>query len=200
MHLPTPTAERRLMHRRAINVQVYACADSLYEVEAELSDIKSIDVPLASGVRRAGDAIHDMLLHLVIDAQFNILAARSETRAMPYVGACDQHGNVYERLVGLNLMRGFRLGIKDRLSGTKGCTHLTEMCQVLPTAVLQAFAGDVIDTRLGNAAGDPPFQIDHCHALRLDGVTVQQYYPRWYRNGEAVDGPASVVPAPSSSF
>jgi hypothetical protein len=46
---------------------------------------------------------------------------------------------------------------------------------------VQAFAGEVLDTR-GDADGSvQPFQIDRCHALRADGLAVKTYYPRWYR-------------------
>jgi len=170
------------MHRRAIDVQVFARDDGLFEVEARLTDTKSRDIPLAGATRKAGEPVHDMLLQLVVDRQLNIVAAGSETRWMPYPGACDQHGNAYATLVGLNLMQGFRLGVKERLAGIKGCTHLTELCQVLPTAVIQAFAGVVLDTREGDSAtGQPPFQLDKCHALRTDGDNVRIYYPRWYR-------------------
>ena len=122
-----------------------------------------------------------MLLRLVIDEELNILEAGSQTLWMPYPGTCENHGDAYARLVGLNLLRGFRLKVMDRLRGVRGCTHLTELTQVLPTAVIQAFAGEVIDTREGDGSGEPPFQIDRCHALRADGEVVRQYYPRWYR-------------------
>ena len=47
--------------------------------------------------------------------------------------------------------------------------------------MVQAFAGEVIDTR-GTAEGaSQPFQIDRCHALRSDGEVVRLHYPRWYR-------------------
>jgi len=29
------------------------------------------------------------------------------------------------RLVGLNLMKGFRQAVKERLGGVQGCTHIT---------------------------------------------------------------------------
>ena len=203
MSEPIPSTSRRLLHRRALDVQVYARDDGLFEVEAELTDTKSFDVPLANSIRKAGEPVHDMLLHLVVDRQLNIVGAGSQTRWMPYPGVCDQHGNVYGQLVGLNLMKGFRLGVKDRLAGIKGCTHLTELCQVLPTAVIQAFAGVVIDTREGDAStGQPPFQLDKCHALRRDSENVQTHYPRWYRKPEAagtVSTPADAMPASSSS-
>ena len=191
---------RRLLHRRATEVQVYAREDGLFEVEATLVDTKTRDITLANGVRKAGEPVHDMLLELVIDAKLNIIEARSTTRAMPYVGNCGEHGNAYARLVGLNLMQGFRLGVKERLAGVKGCTHLTELCQVLPTAVIQAFAGIVLDTREGDVANNvPPFQLDRCHALRRDGSVVLSHYPRWYRAAPEVSSESEAKPAPSHS-
>ena len=85
------------------------------------------------------------------------------------------------RLAGLNLLHGFRRAVNERLGGVLGCTHLTELTQVLPTAVIQAFAGEVIDTRGQAESSEKPFQLDRCHALRADGPAVRTYYPRWYR-------------------
>lgn len=179
-----PSVTRRQLHRRALDVQVFAREDGLFDVEASLIDTKSHDVPLAGETRRAGDPIHEMHLHLTVDATLAITAATSETRWMPYAGACNEHGDAYARLVGLNLMQGFRQAVQERLGGTRGCTHLTELCQVLPTAVIQAMAGSVIDTREGDADGNPPFQLDRCHALRRDGETVAKFYPRWHQAPE----------------
>lgn len=176
-----PSVSRRLLHRRAFDVQVFARDDGQFDVEASLTDTKTHDVPLAGVARKAGDPIHEMRLLLTVDTSLTIIAATSQTLWMPYVGACDEHGNAYARLIGLNLMKGFRQAVQERLGGTRGCTHLTELCQVLPTAVIQAMAGSVIDTREGDADGNPPFQLDRCHALRRDSVTVAKFYPRWHQ-------------------
>jgi hypothetical protein len=167
-------------------------------VDAEVTDIKTRDARLTEGVRRAGEPIHDMLLRLVIDESFNILEAGSLTRGMPYPGECDQHGDAYGRLAGLNLMKGFRRAVQERLGGIAGCTHLTELTQVLPTAVIQAFAGEVINTRGDGADAKQPFQLDHCHALRTDGNTVRTYYPRWYKPAPN-DTPPAVNRSPNLS-
>jgi hypothetical protein len=143
-----------------------------------------------------------MLLRLVIDTQLNIREAGAETYWMPYPGQCDAYQlpdgrDIYGRLVGLNLLEGFRAAVRQRLGGALGCTHLTEMCQVLPTAVIQAFAGEVIDTREGGADGTPPFQIDRCHALRSDGEAVRVHHPKWYRTRPeptAAQNPAPTAP------
>jgi hypothetical protein len=179
MPLPPSSAVRQLKHRRQIDVQVYARDDGLWEAEARLSDVKTRDAELATGVRPAGQPIHAMLLRIVVDLQLNVVAAGAESLAVPYPGHCDAHGDAYGRLAGLNLMRGFRQALRERVGGVAGCTHITELAQVLPTAVVQAMAGEVIDTR---GQGDQrPFQIDRCHALRSDGPAVLAHYPRWHR-------------------
>ena len=190
MALPPAAPERQLKHRRSINVQIYARGNGLWEVDAEITDVKTRDAKLAGGLRLAGDPIHDMLLRIVVNEQLDIVEAGSETRWMPYPGHCDDHDDAYASLVGLNLLKGFRQAVKERLGGVAGCTHITELTQVLPTAVIQAFAGEVIDTREDSASR--PFQIDRCHALRSDGAAVKIFYPRWYRG--AVDPAATSNP------
>lgn len=195
MSLPAAAPQRQLKHRRQFDVQVFSRGDGLWEVDATLTDTKARAAPLASGIRPAGVPIHEMQLRLVVNEALDILEAGSETRWMPYDGICNQHGDAYRHLVGLNLARGFRRAALERLGGTQGCTHLTELTQVLPTAVIQAFAGEVIDTR-GTVGDHPPFQIDRCHALRSDGEAVRLHYPRWHRPAapSAAAQPATPIP------
>ena len=179
MPLPRSQASRLLRHRRQIDVQVFARDDGLWEVDARLTDVKTRDAHLAGGVRPAGTPIHDMLLRLVVDHSLTIVESGAESLQVPYPGVCDAHGDAYGRLAGLNLLQGFRQALRERVGGVLGCTHLTELAQVLPTAVVQAFAGEVIDTR--GHGDERPFQIDRCHALRSDGPAVREHYPRWFR-------------------
>jgi hypothetical protein len=194
MALPAAAPERQLKHTRHIDVQVYARGNGLWEVDAVITDVKTRDTELADRIRRAGEPIHDMLLRLVVDEQFNVVEAGSETRGMPYPGVCGEHGDAYAQLAGLNLMRGFRYAVYERLGGVAGCTHLTELTQVLPTAVVQAFAGDVFNTRGNEADAQQPFQLDRCHALRTDGPTVKVHYPRWYRGNTSDLSPTRPSP------
>lgn len=193
MALPNAAPSRQLKHTRRFDVQVFSRGDGHWEVDAVLTDVKTRDAPLAGSVRLAGQPIHDMLLRIVVDEQFNILESGAHTRAMPYPGQCDDFGDVYGRLQGLNLLKDFRRQVLQRLGGVVGCTHLTELSQVLPTAVVQAFAGEVIDTRGDNPSSQQPFQIDRCHALRADGPAVRTHYPRWYRQGQA-----QAIPVPET--
>jgi Protein of unknown function (DUF2889) len=192
MALPPASPDRQLRHRRSIEVEVHARGNGQWEVDARLIDVRTRPAVLAGQVRAPGDPVHEMSLRLVIDEQFNVLEAGSHTSWMPYAGHCDQpiqgDRDDYERLVGLNLMQGFRQAVRQRLGGVLGCTHLSEMTQVLPTAVVQAFAGEVINTR--EDSPEQPFQIDRCRALRADGPAVQTYYPRWYRRPDTGEPPS----------
>lgn len=179
----SPPVARALRHTRAIEVQAFAREDGLWDLDARITDVKQRDVTLASGLVPGGTALHKLSLRITIDLHFNVVAAEAASDAVPYPGFCDTIGPAYQSLVGLNLMKSFRAGIKERLSGILGCTHLSELAQVLPTAAVQAFANDVIKTRDGDTEDDQlthkPFQLDRCHALRSDGPAVEQYYPRW---------------------
>ncbi|MGK2898467.1 MAG: DUF2889 domain-containing protein [Burkholderiaceae bacterium] len=188
MALPIAASNRQLKHRRSIDVQIYARGDGLWEVDAHITDVRPTETHLITGTLPAGQPLHDMLLRIVVDERFNVVEAGAQTTAMPYRGVCDNYGDAYGRLVGLNLMKGFRQAVRERLGGAHGCTHVTELTQILPTAVVQAFAGQVIDTRGDAESSSRPFQIDRCHALKADGAIVETHYPRWYRGRrDAVD-------------
>jgi hypothetical protein len=79
------------------------------------------------------------------------------------------------------LLKKFRHGLKERLGGVQGCTHITEMLAALPTAAIQTFAGEGREDR---PAGRKPFQLDHCLAMDTTGEAVKKWYPEWYMKPE----------------
>jgi len=185
MSLPSPSVPRKPLHNRSIRVQSYEREDGLYDLEAELIDTKAYDFDTGNrGVHRAGAPVHHMLLRITIDANFNIVQAQAAYDAAPYGQGCMAIAAAYADLVGMNLLRGFRQSVKARFARTAGCTHMSELASVLPTAAVQSMAG----RRRLQAEQFPeqrPFQLDGCHALRLDGPIVQREYPRWYIAPEA---------------
>lgn len=178
--------QRRHVHTRSIRVDAYVRDDGLWDVEAVLVDTKSRDLQLASGLRRAGDPVHEMRLQVTVDLELNVRDAEATTSWVPYPGHCNTIEPEYKRLIGLNLARDFRRNVQARLGGLRGCTHLTELAAVLPTAAIQGFAGEV---RRNSGKGDAqterkPFQLDQCHALATTGPAVAKFYPRWFRGAE----------------
>jgi hypothetical protein len=166
MPLSPSTSRRALKHTRAIQIEAFVRDDGLWDIDAHITDIKTRDTKLASGTRLAGMPVHSLWLRLTIDTQLNVVDAEAVSDSVPYPDYCDTIGSAYKKLVGLNLLKGFRDGVKQHLSGILGCTHLSELAQVLPTAAIQAFAGEVLDTRDAASADQQshkPFQLDRCH-------------------------------------
>jgi hypothetical protein len=187
MPLPVSEVERELTHTRRVRYEGYKRADGLWDIEAHLLDTKNHDFHLKTGVRRAGQAVHDMWLRVTIDRNFAILDAQASMDAVPYPGGCENIPPAYKKLIGLNLVRGFRKRVWESLGGIKGCTHLTEMLAGLPTAAIQTFAGEMPED---TEDGPKPFQLDQCHALETSGETVKKWYPKWYA-GKKVGGKAA---------
>lgn len=182
MPLSPPTHPRRKVHLREIRVEGYRRDDGLLELDACLRDTKAVDYALASGVRKAGDPVHEMRVRVTIDAAFNIVDAEACSDWVPYPGGCDTIGPAYRKLIGLNLVRGFRRTVGEMFADVRGCSHLTELLLSLPTAAIQTFATFQRD----NAETlEKPFQLDRCHALETSSETVRQFYPRWHRRGRS---------------
>ena len=132
----SPPVPRALRHTRAIQVEAFARDDGLWDLDARISDIKERDIALASGVRVGGTPIHALSLRVTIDRELVIVDAEAASDAVPYPGHCDSFSHAYKGLIGLCLTKNFRLGLKEHLSGVLGCTHLTELAQILPTAAV----------------------------------------------------------------
>ena len=183
MSLLPPTSRRALIHTRTIQVDAFIRDDGLWELDAHITDIKSSDLELIRGILPAGEPVHDLWLRLTLDNLYTIVEVAAHSESVPYPGHCNTVSPVYNQLVGLSLLKGFRYTLKERVGGAMACTHLTELAQILPTVALQAFSGEsstgsTAPTRL--STGDKkPFQVGSCYALRKDGAIVAQFYPKW---------------------
>jgi hypothetical protein len=182
MPLPVSEVERELTHTRRVRYEGYKRSDGLWDIEAHLLDTKNHDYQLKTGVRRAGQPIHDMWIRVTIDQSFTVRDAQASMDAVPYPNGCEKIAPAYRKLVSLNLLRGFRNRVWEILGSVKGCTHLTEMLNGLPTAAIQTFAGE---RKEEEADGTKPFQLDQCHALETSTETVKLWYPKWHRGKAA---------------
>src|SRR5690606_1742865 len=183
MPLPAPEVDREALHTRTVRMDAYARTDGQWDLEAELIDVKHYDFPLrtpSGGVRRAGEPVHHMRLRVTFDESFTITGAQAAYEAAPYGQACSAIEPAYADLVGMNLLKGFRDTVKRRFLRTDGCTHMTELSYVLPTVAVQALSGRRRESEEAGQDDSRPFQLEGCHALRLDGPVVQEFYPKWY--------------------
>jgi hypothetical protein len=196
-HQDNHRVQRELKHTRDLRVEVYKRADNLWDVEARLTDKKASDFRLATGPRAASEPVHDMTVCVTINEQFDVVEASAQAHSVPYPGYCEAITPAYEQLVGLNLLKNFNREVRIRLGKINGCTHMTELTAIMPTAAVQAFAGEVrrptSSEQNDKKVESPPFFIDGCHALAREGRAVKDFYPKWFRQV-----PTEVVAKPES--
>lgn len=184
MSLPETKVARIPLHKRTVSVEVFERDDGLWDLDAELVDTKSYNFPLSNGGEHpAGQPVHHMLLRITIDSNYSIVDAMVQYDAAPYA-VCNTIAQSYQKLIGLNLIRGFRHEVRARLAGKHGCTHMTELTNVLPTVAIQGVAARLNRFSSGQEQETRPFHIDGCHVLRADGEVVREFYPKWYENLE----------------
>ena len=175
MPLTNPAA-RQSLHHRSIHVQGYKRDDGLFDIEGHLNDSKDVDFKLQSGVRPAGESVHSMWLRITIDRTLTIVDAEAVAEAMPYPSYCDQIVPDYKKLIGLAIRPGFSAQVKRLFSGTRGCTHITDLIGMVATTAFQTIAGQI-----QQPPETIPFQLDKCHALALDAPAVARFYPQWHK-------------------
>ena len=185
MPLSTPAARERL-HLRRVSYEGFRREDGLFDIEARITDHKDRDYKLAMGTRSKDIPVHSMWARVTINRQFEVVDIEAVTDEMPYPGQCNRIGPEYKKLIGANLLKGFRKAIAENMGGVKGCTHLSELLGYLPTAAVQTFAG--IKNETESVDGKKPFQLNSCHALATDTETVRVYYPKWYAGEAATVG------------
>ena len=167
------------MHNRSIQVHSFERDDGLWDIEAELIDDKSYSYTKRNGtVHAAGQPVHHLHLRITIDTSFEIKEAFAMYDASPFGTSCTAVSEAYQDLVGMNLLKSFRQQIKERFARTAGCTHMTELASVLPTAAVQSMAGQ--KRAEAESAGRRPFQMGGCYAWRPDGEVTKEHYPQWY--------------------
>ena len=189
MPLSSPAARERL-HLRRVSYEGFRRDDGLFDIEAHITDHKDRDYKLAMGTRSKDIPVHNMWVRVTIDRRFEVIDIEAVTDEMPYPGQCNRIGPEYKKLIGSNLLKGFRKSIAENMGGVKGCTHLSELLGYLPTAAVQTFAG--IKNEAETVDGKKPFQLDSCHALATNTETVRVYYPKWFA-GESATAQAEAV-------
>src|SRR5207237_8931100 len=108
MPLAVSPVVRTRLHTRRVTYEGFQRDDGLFDIEGHLTDVKDQDFALLTGLRAAGEAIHDMWVRVTVGRDYVIRAIEVKTDEMPYTGACDEITPAYSVLVGISLLHGYR--------------------------------------------------------------------------------------------
>ena len=185
MALPPPTP-RKLSHTRTLVYQGFDREDGLWDIEAELTDVKTFDFQVPNEVPFwANEPIHTLKIRVTLNAQLVIQDVVTSMDHIPHP-ECAGAPHGMHKLIGCAMGPGWRKVINQHVGGTDGCTHLREMLANMATAAYQTVPASRWHRR--ELAGLPqpevtkaPFHLGQCHSWALDSPTTQRAYPMFYK-------------------
>jgi len=200
MPLPPPAA-RAPLHERRLTIDGFEREDGLYDIEGRIVDTKTYAYDSDwHGRVEPGTPVHDMTIRLTVDDRLKIREVAAVTDRSPFP-PCREAAVNYEALVGLIIGPGWTRALRQRVGGTAGCTHITELLSQVATVAFQTMVKKREEERMKRRIdGDSdrpkqrPLLIGTCHAFAIHGEVVKQYWPEYYKPRGA-DGSA-VRPRP----
>ena len=183
----SPPAPRKHIHTRTIDARGYQRDDGMWDVEANLRDVKTYEIPNAwRGALQPGDPVHDMWVRLTIDNGFIVRAVETTMDATPFE-ICGNAAPAFQGLIGQRVGPGWGKAVRNAAGGTAGCTHVSELMRVLATVAFQTIypmRRKELETALGDRR--PPI-LDTCVAWAADSPVTQKAFPDWYESETAED-------------
>lgn len=201
MALPDP-APRTKLHRRALTIEGYDREDGLLDIEGHIVDTKTYAFSNDwRGDVKPGMPVHEMWIRLTIDEKFLIHDVEATTDFGPFPPCHDVAPN-FKNLKGLRLGPGWNRKMREKVGGTKGCTHIVEMLAQVATVAYQTMVKRYEDgKRAREARGEPkpavtkkPPVIGTCHALAEDGPVVRRWWPEFYTGPDMPSADAEDAP------
>lgn len=174
MPLPPPAVRRKHVHTRRIVCEAFEREDGLWDVEANMTDVKTYDVERA----KAGEPVHDMWIRLTLDTKFVIRGIESSMDAFPR-HECPYAVNPMKELIGVKIGAGWQGEVRRWIGGALGCTHLRELLAPMATTSMQAMGG-VLRSR---GTGQPRQGKGSCYAKSDE--TDRAQYRESFRQREA---------------
>ena len=173
---------RELKHERQVTLRGYLRSDDLWDIEAELKDIRSYDsFSFEKGTIPAGESIHDIRVCVTVDDTLLVTAAQAFMTAVHY-HTCPNALASIEAMKGATMGPGWRRAIEERLGGDRGCTHIRELLLHIATTAYQTIPvwqaqqrGDVIQSK----DGQPPQHLGRCTTWSFNGPVVARIYPQF---------------------
>ncbi len=171
--------DRKLIHQRRIHPSAYLREDSLWDIEARLTDTKAYPFPtLQRGLLPVGEWVHDIWLRLTLDVNLVIQNAEASLQVTPF-NRCPTIQNNVSRLIGLKIESGWTQKAKERIGGVAGCSHLMELLRPMATTAIQAIYPYLTfdqDGKFPMTSG----LINSCYGFAEDGEVVEVLAPEQF--------------------
>ncbi len=174
--------ELPVLHTRNYDTTVYRNGEELKAV-GSVRDVKPAGLYIRDDVDPL--TIHDMRVVLDISIE-NLSIVKADVAFGVYPNtACPSIIDHYDKLVGLNVARGFSRKVRELFGGPRGCTHTTALLQAMAPVVVQSLWSMELSHRRESGkpvSGRTPDQmkatiernVNTCHVWDEDGEHVER--------------------------
>lgn len=174
------------IHSRNIRVETFKAGEDRIIVEGTLNDERMVGSRTLAGKAVKPGKFHGMVVRFLVgETPPRILDVEAQMFKTPSDSCC-QAESTMDSLIGLPIVYGYSKEIKDRLGGTKSCTHLMSLVLVMGSAAIQGFATNRGHRNVEPGARDILFQYvkNSCLMWGEDG----EFYKRTMKEIEAGKG------------
>jgi hypothetical protein len=187
----SPPQAREHLHTRSVSYTGYKRDDGLWDIEGHLTDTKTY--PIDNSWRNkieVGEPLHEMLIRVTVNDDLLIKDIEAVTENSPFE-MCPNITPNYKALIGVVIGAGWRSAIRQKVGGTAGCTHITELLFPLATAAIQTImpmkskAGKNKISSNKESDSERPFVLNTCHAWATDSPVVKKHEPDYYTGDDA---------------
>ena len=129
--------DRQKVHTRSIDVATYVHESDAIIVEGRLTDNRLMDSYRAGGAVIPPGIVHDMVIRLIVRGPRLVIEdVDVEMPKFPHED-CDQTRRSLEPVIGMEIVSGFTMKVKERVGGAKGCAHLLALLTAMAPAAVQ---------------------------------------------------------------
>lgn len=185
MPLPPPQA-RKLLHTRTVTFRGYYRDDGLFEIEADLTDVKTHGLKLPDqSALLPGLPIHDLSIRVALDDDMTVREISTSMASTPFP-ECQKAVDPLQKMVGCTMGPGWRKAIETNLGDIKSCTHLRELLYNMATAAYQTIPSyrkhqrQVAGEPLLEDSDQPPYHLGKCMAWDFNSPVVKRYEPKFF--------------------
>ncbi len=184
MSLLPPDDDLDLVHTRNYEVKVYYLEADELLVRGAISDMKPPGLYVVDDPEPL--EIHQMHVELTVAIpDLTITAANVVFESHPHE-SCPMITTHYQKLVGLQVARGFTHKVRELFGGPRGCTHTTALLQAMGPAIVQSTwsvsvkkarqLGATVGTSDSDEARKNRYKgnINTCHVWEEDGEHVAE--------------------------
>lgn len=181
--LPSETT-REHIHTRTITTKGFRRDDGLWDIEGELTDIKTHpSASIGDFSRDVGQPIHHMKIRLTVDDAFKVHNALGAMPSSPFA-ECLPALMPFQGMIGVTIGPGWRKAIDSAMGGIAGCTHMRELLAVMATVVYQTIPGYRRHERSRRGEStpiltEPTHQMGKCITWDFNGAVIARVAPQF---------------------